>query len=397
MAGGALLQIISCYSDIDLFLVDNPEITYFESVYKRHTPFAIHTVKDAFYTGFHFNKQCKCLLTRENGDLISNITINVKIDPLGQNLSWVNSFGHALIRSTWIEINGKKIGTLSGKYMEIYSELSIEKKRAYNQMIAKVSPTSFSVSTFKGFIEVLIPIKYWFTTMGNYLPILCLKNQLVELVIDFNSFENICIHDDKQNLIKPKTFAQLYIDYIYLDFSEREKFLKSSHTYLLEEIQYIEAMSKNTNEVQINLTLNNPVKELIWVNQRSDVVEDIFNFSIFYNRKTSRIIDTFKSAILKVNDTELFNLDASYLRLVETYYHHVGTPSRYIYTYSFSLSPDKFQPSGHFNFSNVENAKLILYFDENIIKTIDCDIHTYVYAKSYSILLISEGMAYVIQ
>ncbi len=68
-------------------------------------------------------------------------------------------------------------------------------------------------------------------------------------------------------------FATLFVDYIYLDTDERRRFAQVSHEYLIEQLQFTGDESVNNTNVKIKLNFNHPVKELIWVIQRDDVIE----------------------------------------------------------------------------------------------------------------------------
>jgi hypothetical protein len=59
----------------------------------------------------------------------------------------------------------------------------------------------------------------------------------------------------------------LYIDYIYLDVDERRRFAQQSHEYLIDQLQFGLQQTLSTANARIDLTLNHPVKELIWVFQ----------------------------------------------------------------------------------------------------------------------------------
>ena len=81
--------------------------------------------------------------------------------------------------------------------------------------------------------------------------------------------------------------AALFVDYVYLDTEERRRFAQMSHEYLIDQLQFTGAESLQLDQVanKIRLNFNHPVKELIWVLQRSQNFEigtaynDWFNFS----------------------------------------------------------------------------------------------------------------------
>jgi hypothetical protein len=72
-------------------------------------------------------------------------------------------------------------------------------------------------------------------------------------------------------------YASLFIDYIYLDTDERRRFAQTSHEYLIEQLQFTGDESTVNTNVKVKLNLNHPVKELIWVCQRDDVVKLGYN------------------------------------------------------------------------------------------------------------------------
>ena len=79
---GAILQL-AARGPQDAYLCNKSEITFFKTVYRRHTNFAIETVNECFENSVNFDSLLKYTVSRK-GDLISN-TLSVFID--GKN--WV--------------------------------------------------------------------------------------------------------------------------------------------------------------------------------------------------------------------------------------------------------------------------------------------------------------------
>ena len=69
--------------------------------------------------------------------------------------------------------------------------------------------------------------------------------------------------------------AQLWADYVFLDTDERRRFAQISHEYLIEQLQFTgdESIASGTGTQKVKLSFNHPVKELIWVVQKDDVVD----------------------------------------------------------------------------------------------------------------------------
>ena len=69
----------------------------------------------------------------------------------------------------------------------------------------------------------------------------------------------------------------------------------------------------------------------------------------------------FKSCSLLFNGQErLSRLSPIYYRILQPYDYNLNISGEKIYTYSFSLKPDEYQPHGSCNFSKIDNPKLIL-------------------------------------
>ena len=76
MAGG-LMQLVSIGLE-DLYLSNDPEITFFKMVYKRHTNFSQEPVKQLFSTSPDFGKRVSCTLSK-TADLLSTCYLFVEL------------------------------------------------------------------------------------------------------------------------------------------------------------------------------------------------------------------------------------------------------------------------------------------------------------------------------
>ena len=83
--------------------------------------------------------------------------------------------------------------------------------------------------------------------------------------------------------------------------------------------------------------------------------------------------------------------------------YHTKATCEPIYTYSFSLEPEKYQPSGSCNFSRLNNIVFDIELQETPINTAnvklgknvsrDYEYNAEFYIVNYNILRISNGMA----
>ena len=79
MAGG-LLQL-AAYGAQDIYLTGNPQITFFVSVYRRYTNFAIQNIRQNFYGNADFGQKVYCQI-EPICDLIHRTYLRVKLPSL---------------------------------------------------------------------------------------------------------------------------------------------------------------------------------------------------------------------------------------------------------------------------------------------------------------------------
>lgn len=421
---GGLIQLIAI-GEQDTYLTKQPEITFFKTVYRRHTNFAIETYEEIFNNGTGFDKRITCNIQR-HGDLLSNVCLQVELPSLNDTsrpekyFSWVNAIGHALIDYVDIEIGGSVIDKQYGEWLEIWSEFTqtAEKRLGYHEMIGKKE--SFNCQN-TGPMTLFIPLNFWFCkNIGLALPLISLQYHSVKINIKFNPFEKCWVSKiGTPKDLKPIDINQiktsLLIDYVFLDLKERKKFAQESHMYLIEQIQFNgdTEYSKNNTIVNIPLNFNHPMKELFWVVQRHDVINtrfssedpddpynwnngnDTFNFSNFRSKKAT-ITETFDKMTLLFNGQQRFkDFTAKYFRLLQAYQYHTRIPSDYIYCYSFALKPEEHQPTGTCNFSRLDNVtlRMIKNKPDNVNRNYMSDYSVRVYGINYNVLFITGGMA----
>ena len=74
MAGG-LIQLVAVGIQ-DIYLIGNPEITFFKTVYKKHTNFSMESMQQPIEGRTDFGQQIEIPIQRK-GDLIKDIIIEV--------------------------------------------------------------------------------------------------------------------------------------------------------------------------------------------------------------------------------------------------------------------------------------------------------------------------------
>jgi hypothetical protein len=375
----------------DVHLTGNPQISFFKVVYRRHTNFSMESIEQSFNGTAKPGSRVTCTISR-NGDLVTNMWLEVD---MGTNKEhFVNSVGHALIEYVELEIGGQRIDKHYGEWLEIWSELTLpeEKRNGFKEMIGRRDTgTSTAIQNSK----LYIPLQFFFCrNPGLALPLIALQYHEVKLNIKFRESNTLTTTPRVGGLLNDFDSVKLYVDYVYLDTEERQRFAQMSHEYLIEQLQHTGVESTKSDQVRLNF--NHPVKELVWAVRKTGATNVlIFGDNELVNtssnvdyRWATDDTDTFDSAKLQLNGHDRFTeRDASYFRLVQPYQHHTRVPNKHIYCYSFALNPEAHQPSGTCNFSRLDNVTLNL----TGLKS-NTNHELLVYAVSNNILRITSGM-----
>lgn len=398
MGAGALLELVGRGSQ-DKYFIGNPQITFFKVVYKRHTNFSIESIGQYFLEQPDFGKRISCIIDRK-ADLLSEIILELELPALQSNVSWINAIGHNIIKTVELTIGGETISKMTGEFLDIYSELNIpgSQRNGFYKMIGKTS--SYSRTSFQDALHLFIPLPFWFShDVGRVLPLISMQYSEIRINIELRPFAECWYSGSTMTPVpdeKHITSAILYCDYIYLDVYERQKFATSQgFEYMIEQVQLVEGNPTPTNNTLINadLFLSHPIKEMIWVYQADDVAltNDWLNLSKTLDN--SAIIQVQQPAIsackLKLNGSDRFEERvADYFRLVVPYQRHTTSPENFFYIYSFSIQPERPQPTGSCNFSKIDSIQLEVKFNANVPAG-----QVRVYAINYNILKIMNGMA----
>ena len=401
---GGFLQL-AAYGAQDIILTGNPQITFFVSVYKRYTNFSIETIEQFFHGKVDFGQRIYCEPTRI-GDLISGARIRVTLPNLKDfkeddtfDVSWVNGIGNALIDIIECEIGGDLIDRQYGLWHDVWNELSLsdEKKRAYDTMVGKQA-AGFTYTTFEDSLTLYIPLQFWFcNNPGLALPLIALQHSHVRFYVELRKFEECIVSSigEYRGEIPQLTRMDLMVDYIFLEDAERRIFAQNEHQYLITQLQtntFDVQVTKNSNP--LSLTLNHPVKEIIWIGQDPENYKpgdnpdiprpDYFNYGI-----NAPLENPFISAKFQFEGNDRMRTrEIRFYDLVNIFKYHTNFNDKFINVYSFSLQPEEDQPAGSCNFSRIDNKVLLLRIKDTLPL-----IRVTLFAVSYNVLRIMKGMA----
>ena len=361
--GGGLMQLVA-YGAQDIYLTGNPQITFFKVVYRRHTNFAVESIEQTYNGSVGASKKISVTVSR-NGDLLHRVYLRCV------NSGDVKDAFDAL-EYVECEIGGQVIDKHYGEWMQLWVDLTLGGDT--QSMLTKMRQGSATEVAY-------VPLQFWFCrNAGLALPLIALQYHEVKLNVQFSA--------DIGNV----SDVGVWCDYVFLDTDERRRFAQVSHEYLIEQVQFSNALSAGTGtgavlNKQMELRFNHPVKELQWLLRNS----------------TDSTYEAVSDALLQLNGHDRFKRrEGKYFTTVQRYQGHSGAGDTTTqdddgkaiglagktHVYSFALKPEEHQPSGTCNFSRIDNAVLNVNFEG----TADKSYEMRVYAVNYNVLRIMSGM-----
>ena len=449
--GGGLLQLVA-YGAQDAYLSGNPHITFWKILYKRHTNFAMEAFRVNF-TGAPAWGQRVVAVVNRNADLIWKTYLEITLpvtDSESTTVAWTGGakrrLGYLMVQQVEVEIGGQIIDRQYGEWLYLWETLTTDFDTAMklDSMVGgRYSGGDTNATACRGRPDVLyVPFQFWFNrNPGLALPLIALQYHEVRFNITLNDAINLVqgplvdgsipanaganLQAAANALPAPKDMA-LYIDYIYLDVEERRRFAQESHEYLIEQLQYEGQQQITSATERIDLTLNHPVKELIWLFQDARKTDCSLpspssgNFTRQPYTQPFSYDDIVNRCRIQINGQDRFEERyGDYFWKVQPYQHHTGgaydrasvdatvvqarTDVNPINVYSFAIAPEEHQPSGTCNFSRIDNATLVIdSIRPQVTAGNPTDVGSFpskaypynfrLYAVNYNILRIMSGM-----
>lgn len=229
---GGLIQLVAKGVE-DLFLTDNPQITFFKIIYRRHTNFSIEEIPQTFVHTPDFGKKTTCVISK-SGDLISNMVLVITLPQLPQifnidgsidnltRVAWIRKIGYGIIKEITIEIGGKLIDVQYGEWLNIWHELNESKEIGNDKMIGNIEEL-YNYSLNKPEYKLFIPLHFWFSqSISLSLPIICLQYNEIKINLELQDFNkcykispthSILMSNDICNFIKDEYIVQKIDNY----------------------------------------------------------------------------------------------------------------------------------------------------------------------------------------
>ena len=465
--GGGLLQLVA-YGAQDAYITGNPHITFWKVMYKRHTNFAMEAMRVNFTGTAQYGQRVVAIVNR-NADLIYRTYLEVTLPDTTaaatgntRDVTWtpggMRRLGYLMLEKIEVEIGGQVIDRHYGEWWYLWECLtaSVNQASKADQMLNGPAGKTSTLTTCNGRPSVLyIPFGFWFNrNPGLALPLIALQYHDVHFNVWFrkatdlvttrsatlNNWPNIA---SAAAALPPPKDAAIYIDYIYLDTDERRRFAQDSHEYLIEQLQYSLPQTITSAQARLDLTLNHPIKELVWVFQdarRLDCSLPSGTPPDFYSGVTITTTGTgaYPSSLgaytqpfayddivdrcrIQLNGQDRFDERyGDYFWKVQPFQHHTGGAMPLlnatinednvinpydkvsqgnvnpINVYSFALQPEEHQPSGSCNFSRIDTATLVFDAIKNGgtsgYPTKSTPFVFRLYAVNYNVFRVMSGM-----
>ena len=396
--GGGLIQLVAVGIQ-DIHLIGNPEITFFKSVYKRYSNFAIESISQPIDGRTDFGQTIEITVERK-GDLIKDIIFHVILPALPSGYYWTNGIGNVLFKQIDLEIGGQLIDRHYSEWLDIWSQLTISESKigAYNAMVGNFNAISSLQASAATPIRLQVPMFFWFNReWAHAIPLIALQYHEVKLKVFLRDFASCYRTDIPMPALSGYSIQSfnVWVDYVFLDMDERRKYAEKPHEYLIDQLQYSgdTTIPSTAGGISVKLNFNHPVKELYWVNTLNTYLQaDPLNGNQQLNYSLGPAVpETFTSGLIQLNGIDRFTArSANYFRLVQNYQYHTRYSTKNIYTYAFGIYPERHQPSGTCNMSKITNVNL--YLDYTGSNTTGQNQILKIYGVNYNILRIMSGM-----
>ena len=340
MSGG-ITQLVAVGAQ-DTHLVGNPEVSFFQSSYKRHTNFS-SVIERQVIQNTPANNGLSSIRFERKGDMLSYVYLVSASGGNPADIDWTDD-----VDKVELYIGGQLIDTQHFEYStKIHTDIMAN---SFSKSVYGSGPDGTDNTGY------FYPFKFWFCeNWQSALPLIALQYHDVEVRIYWGS--------------SVTNTMEAWARYIYLDTDERRMMAEKPIDMLIHQVQRIPASDSKT----LDLTFNHPVKFLA---------------------STGSNFDASNYVLLQLNGVDVGEKKPAtpHYNQVSAYHHtQFGANSAVAnegfqgvkLMIPFCLDASKLQPTGTCNFSRMDSATLRLP---------DSTINGAVYAVNYNILRVQNGM-----
>jgi hypothetical protein len=406
------LVVLAAYNKEDAFLIGNPSISHFRSVYKHHSPFVSEYRPIQFESRVSFGQTTISLDIPKDGDLLRKMWLKINV-PDVSGYSWTNNLGHAILKEVRLRAGETILDRQSGEWLNVWGSLTVpnSKRSAYNELIGRNDAYAPGLE-LTGAQELYVPLEFWFCRHNSVaFPLVALQHQKLRLELDLRALEDIVIPAVPCGTRLPhyEVQVQLIAEFIYLDRPETRWFVERPQVYLIEQVQSDTAneFCGGSNLIRKEIAFNGLMKEIVFLTRYRQRGQQ--NLWFFYSSQNPNAPgggtflpgastsgttdgehgDIVLNARFQYDSYDIIpELPARFFRVLQPYDRHTATPDDFIYLYSWALKPEEWQPSGHINMFRSTNATLIV---RKTPTSVQFPTELRVYGLLYNIMKIHKG------
>lgn len=329
MPGGEI-QLVA-YGDENIYLNQDPQITFFKIVYRRYTNFSMETVQTNFIYQPIFGKKISCEISKL-GDLLHKMWLVMELPdiPILYDLSntvdkklkfaWARKIAYAIIDYVEIEIGGQIIDKRWGEWMNILNELNITNyNSSLDQYIGNIPELYELRTTSEGIksYKLNVPLHFWFCNSSGYaLPLLCLEYSAVRFNIQLNDFNKCGIFSPSNYITVSKYYGTGILEEPLVQYSQQ------GIAWACFDSIDVGEMDTSTMEIKNYLLYYRKISDKSFITTKQEYYNEIFQkklVNIFQNdTKVNYVIYGLKSGSIYI-PTASINTDPSSIYLERTY------------------------------------------------------------------------------
>ena len=263
----------------DQWLTGAPEISYFTSIFKRHSQFSTEATEMPFDGKCDFSSSVECRIPQNVGDLIRSMMLKIKLGNLSTDTStekyrYNTPAALSIIKHIDLVIGGQIVERLTGDYIYMYNQLH-NNKDDVNQSLYFLSGHGehLQVSNSYNTFYVNIPF-YFFRNPSLAVPVCAITKQLVEVRVTFKDVNDDVTFKYTVNgsvTTRDKTTegsidnVSLITDFYFVAEDERNFLLTRPMEYIISQLQMSKLVYKpNESKKSALLKFKHPVKELFF-------------------------------------------------------------------------------------------------------------------------------------
>ena len=190
--------------------------------------------------------------------------------------------------------------------------------------------------------------------------------------------------------------SKLLVNYIFLDNTERYKFITKTHEYLINILSFQGESRVIDSSFKIKSGFSQLSKEIFCVAQYEKIarnnIKDGFNYTNGLYSTSDSLINKISFLLNGVYRTTI--TDFQYFNYINPLYYHTASPTEGINVYSFSLDPENNTPKGTCNFSEIDDISYIVELNGTVNAT--NAVLFKIYNSSYNILRINNGLCEIL-